>query len=265
MIFMLAFYADEQALARLSIEEYNALVDRHVAFREEAIARADVLESRAMQPSGAAVTVRPTGDGWSTRPGPAVDLAEGFTGYYLIDCASQEAAVALAQHYPMPEGLGCIEVRPVLADWDYAPSQETTAAPTVVWSRYVDVKGWPRWRHGVRAVDVDGSFRAGASGTFTRDDGRRIPWRIVAVQEGVSFVTETELAPSATLREEHVVQALPGGGTRIVQRANVSRSLVDALGTEFGPWLYEGLQKSVAALAADVEAESAGREVANQA
>lgn len=255
MIFILTFYADEQALASLSEVDFNALIERHTAFREEVAARADVIDSRALQPSQTAVTVCPAGDGWSTQPGPAADLAQNFTGFYLVDCADQDAAIELAKLYPMPDGFGCIEVRPVLADWDYAPSQQTAAPSAAVWRKYVDLDSWPRWWHGVTAVELDRPFQSGASGSLSRADGVPVPVRIVDVRDGIGFTTEIDLAPGATLRQDHVLEELPDGRTRVVHRATVPRALLDALGMDFGPELYDGMRQSVAALVADVEAE----------
>lgn len=47
--------------------------------------------------------------------GPMVETAEQIAGYYLIDCADLDEAVAIAARVPSAR-YGAIEVRPV---WDY--------------------------------------------------------------------------------------------------------------------------------------------------
>lgn len=257
MIFMILFYANEQALAALPQDERNQLVERHTAFREELAARAHVIDNRGLQPSLTAVTVRPVNGRATVRPGPAVPSAEALAGTYLVECADQDAAIDLARRYPMPDGLGCIEIRPVMAAWDYAPSVETDAPPEAVWRRYADLAGWPAWRHDVAAVTLDRPLEAGANGWLTPADGDPVPFRITAATPHVSFTSETELSPGATVRVEHCLEELPGGGTRIVHRATVPRAVLDAFGMEFGPVLYDGMRRSVEALAASVAGERA--------
>lgn len=254
MIFILTFYADEQALAALSEVERNALVERHTAFREKAESMARVVDSRGIQPGHTAVTVRPEAGDWTERAGPAIEQAEGLGGFYLVDCPDRAAAVEVAKQYPMPEGLGCIEVRPVMADWDYAPSCDTNAPRAAVWQRYADLTTWPQWRYGVDAVALDGPFKAGASGLLTPVGREPVPFRIVVATEPASFVSEMDLVPGGTLREEHLLEELPGGGTRIVHRTTVPRAVLDAFGMDFAPALYEGMRRSVTALAEAAEA-----------
>lgn len=256
MIFMIMFYANELALASLPREQRNQLVERHTAYRQQLAAHATVVDNRGLQPSHTSVTVRTVDGEAIVRSGPAADGAEALAGFYLVDCADQDAAVALAKMYPMPDGLGCIEVRPVMATWDYAPSTETAAPPAAVWRRYADLAGWPTWKHGVEAVTLDRPLAVGASGWLTPAGGQAVPFRIVSATRGVGYVSETDLVPGGTLRMEHALEELPDGGTRIVHRATVPRALLDAFGMEFGPVLYEGMRRSVAALAAAVESES---------
>jgi len=251
MIFMLPFHADEQAFASMSSDERNVLVERHLAFRAELAANAQVIDGRELYPAHTAVTTRPLPDAPTSPSPPVAGPSEVFTGYHLIECADEATAVALAEHYPMPEGFGYIEVRQVVSSWDYTPSQETVADAAAIWERYIDLDSWPRWQQGVRAAELNGPFQSGAVGALTRVDGRQVPWRITEVNEGMSFCSETELVSGAMLRTEYVLETLRGGGTKIIHRADVP----EAVGREFGAGLYDELRHSVAALVADVEAE----------
>ncbi|MFI9411231.1 YciI family protein [Nocardia gamkensis] len=62
--------------------------------------------------STTATTVRVGGAGdFMITDGPFAETKEQIAGYYLIDAADLDAAIALARQVPM--GDGCVEVRPI--------------------------------------------------------------------------------------------------------------------------------------------------------
>jgi hypothetical protein len=258
MIFMFLFYSDERVIAAMSREERNGLVERHTAYNHEVLEkRATVLATRGLQPTHTAHTVRPRNGQITVRPGPFASTSESLAGFYLVDCRDLDEALELARTYPMPEGAGCIEVRPVMTEWDYAPSVVTPASPETVWRVYADLAGWPSWYTGVTNATLDGPLKDGASGRITlADQPVSVPFRIVSATENQGFVSETELAPGAVVRTEHTLEPLREGGTRVVHRANVPRAVLDAFGLEYGPLLYSRMRQSVQALAAIVERDA---------
>jgi hypothetical protein len=255
MIFMFLFYSDERAIAAMSREERNGLVERHTAYNHEVLEKqATVLATRGLQPTHTAYTVRPRNGQIAVRPGPFASTTESLAGFYLVECEDLDHALELARVYPMPEGAGCIEVRPVMTEWDYAPSADTPAPPEVVWRHYAELASWPAWRSEVSEVTLDGPLKGGASGWITlTDQPEPVPFRIVSATENQGFACEIELAPGAVVRIEHGLEPLPDGGTRVVHRANVPRAVLDAFGLEYGPLLYARMRESVRALAARVE------------
>jgi uncharacterized protein YndB with AHSA1/START domain len=254
MIFTFLFYSDERAIASMTRDERNGLVERHVHYNHEVLEkRATVLATRGLDPSHTAWTVRPG----SVTPGPFAQTAEALAGFYLVDCRDLAEALELAQLYPMPEGLGCVEVRPVMTAWDYAPSIDVAAPPAAVWARYADVATWPRWKHEVAAVRLDGPFATGTTGELTPDTRPAMPFRLASVDAGTGYVSETEVVPGGVLRLEHTLEPLAGGGTRVVHRATVPRAALDAFGLEFSPALYAGMQASLEALKKLTEGEQA--------
>ncbi len=98
------WFAPEQATA---VEEY----------REFARADADsILASAVLHPTDTATVVRVTGARGGdvvTADGPYAETKEALTGYYLIEAADLDAAVAIASRIPAAWG-GAVEVRPVL-------------------------------------------------------------------------------------------------------------------------------------------------------
>lgn len=250
MIVMISFLADERRLAALDRDGRNGLVERHVHFNHEVLEkRAVVLATRGLQPAAAAVTIRPSPHGPSVIQGSDAPDGYSFIGFYLVDCDSMEQAVELASCYPMPEGLGHIEVRPAMQAWDYGPSVEVAADRAAVWQVYADVARWPSWQAGVERVDLDGGLRTGASGTLTLVGQPGLPFRIVSATAGEGYVSETEVAPGQQLRVEHVLAALPGGRTRVTHQAMVPRAALDRFGLEFGPRFYDDLRSSLGRLA----------------
>lgn len=251
MIFMFLFYNDEQAMAALSREERNALVERHTWYHQEyLLSRAEVIATRAFQPTTSAVTVRPQGGRTQVLEGPFAATAEAFAAFYLVDCRDMQEAIELARAYPMPEGLGCIEVRPAMQAWDYAPSVDIPVPPERVWRYYADLASWPRWKTGVAAVELDGPLGAGAAGSLTPTDQPPMPFRIVSATENEGYVSETEIAQDVVLRVEHILTALPGGATRALHRATIPRGALDVFGINFSPDFNAGIRATLKSLAA---------------
>jgi hypothetical protein len=75
-----------------------------------------VLSSAVLHPTGTATTVRVVGARGGevvTADGPYAETKEALTGYYLIEAADLDAAVAIAARIPAAWG-GAVEVRPVV-------------------------------------------------------------------------------------------------------------------------------------------------------
>lgn len=255
MIVMFLFFSNEPALAALDQAGRNGLVERHVTFNHDVLERqVSVLATRGLQPSSAARTVRPhAGADPVVTTGPHAPADEALAGFYLVECRDLDEATELARRYPMPAGLGCIELRPVMQSWDYAPSVDVAAGPADVWRHYADVAGWPSWEHDLAAVTLDGPLTTGATGTMRPAVGPAIAVRIVSAAPDVGYVCESEVAAGVWLRMEHDLAALPGGGTRITHRALVPRAALDVLGLEFSPALNEGMRSTLQRLRTALE------------
>jgi hypothetical protein len=233
----------------MSREERNALVERHVWYTTEVLQPAvDVLSGRALHPTPTARTIRPRGGEMIVTDGPYAPSALALTGFYLVECRDMDQAVELAARYPMPEKVGCVEVRQVVTGWDYAPHIDSPARPEAIWRLYQDVSTWPEWKYGVAEVELDGPFTAGATGWITPVGQPQLPFRIVSATENAGYVSETELAGGVPLRVEHTLTPLPGGGTRIVHKAHILRAALDVYGDDFSPDVNAGIHKTLAAL-----------------
>ena len=68
---------------------------------------------QALQPTSTATTIRKDGSGaFAVTDGPFAETKEALGGYYLIEAADLDEAIALAKQVPAP--FGGVEVRPVM-------------------------------------------------------------------------------------------------------------------------------------------------------
>lgn len=251
MIVMFLFYSDEDAIANMTREERNGLVERHVRYNHEVLEkRAQVLATRGLESSSAALTVRPVNGELTVREGPFADTDEALAGFYLVECQDMDDAIELARAYPMPDGLGCIELRPVMRTWDYAPSFDSPASVETIWNLYSDVGTWPDWKVGIREVVLDGPFVTGTRGKLTPTDQPPMGFHIVEATENEGYVSETELASNVALRLEHYLTPLPRGGTRVTHRATIPRAALDTYGLNFSPDFNAGIRATLRKLSA---------------
>ncbi len=83
------------------------------AFRDEAMNR--IRGGAALYPTGTATTVRVAEKGGEaiTTDGPYAETKEALTGFYLLECADLDEAIAWAAKIPAA-WTGAVEVRPVI-------------------------------------------------------------------------------------------------------------------------------------------------------
>jgi hypothetical protein len=109
--FLVLIYGDEQAYDEGGEPFLTEVLAGHSAFGAKH--GAAVAGGQALQSERTAATIRPDGAGsFTVTDGPFVESKEALGGYYLIEAADLDAAVAVAQDIPMP--FGGVEVRPVM-------------------------------------------------------------------------------------------------------------------------------------------------------
>lgn len=103
---------DDEAAWEAGGEEVGARIRAgHTAFGEKN--GAALVGGNALQPTATATSVRPDGaDGFTVTDGPFVESKEALGGYYLVEAADLDEAIALAKQIPVVSG--GLEVRPVL-------------------------------------------------------------------------------------------------------------------------------------------------------
>jgi hypothetical protein len=112
MRYMLVIGTDEKTEAQMPKAEMDALIQGHMRFGEELRAAGKMVVAERLRPEGDASRVRLKAGQRQVMDGPFAETKEVLGGFYLIECASKEEAVAWAKKIPLREG-GYIEVRPV--------------------------------------------------------------------------------------------------------------------------------------------------------
>ena len=106
--YLLLLHGDEPAEDRLTDEERRTIVEAHMVLIQELSAAGKLVASEALTHSRRARTVR----GGSVTDGPFAETKEVVGGFYLLECADDDEAVAWAQRMPTGPSLA-VEVRPV--------------------------------------------------------------------------------------------------------------------------------------------------------
>jgi hypothetical protein len=122
MRYMLSIYGDEQRWADATPEQMQEALAAYDAFGKEA--GEIIVAGDGLQPTATATTVRVRNGESVLTDGPFAETREQLGGYYVLDCADLDEALAWAAKVPGAL-TGSVEVRPVM---DY----ETVTAPAEV-------------------------------------------------------------------------------------------------------------------------------------
>jgi hypothetical protein len=119
--YLLLIYENEAGYQIPSSELWNKMMQAHGAFAKAVVEQGGkILGGEALQPTTTATSVRggSTGDHVVT-DGPFVETKEALGGFYLIEAADLDQAIAFGKQCPAP--FGGIEVRPIM-DTSQVPS-----------------------------------------------------------------------------------------------------------------------------------------------
>ncbi len=112
MQYMLLIYQDESR--RPEPEEMNRVLGEYMTFTQEIVKAGKFKAGDRLQPAATATTVRVREGKTLTIDGPYAETKEQLGGYYLVEAANLDEAVAIAARIPGAR-FGSIEVRPVWA------------------------------------------------------------------------------------------------------------------------------------------------------
>jgi hypothetical protein len=119
--YMLLIYGNEADFANPTPEQWDWMMKAHGSFAQAVTEQgAAIVAGDALQPTATATSVRTgaTGDQTVT-DGPFVETKEALGGFYLIEAADLDQALAFAKLCPAPGG--GVELRPVMDTSGGAP------------------------------------------------------------------------------------------------------------------------------------------------
>jgi hypothetical protein len=111
MRYMLLIYTDETKDSAATQEENAAIMAAYNAFGEEV--RDRIISGEALVPTSSATSVRVRDGEKMITDGPFAETKEQLGGYYLVEAANLDEAIALAAKIPGSQH-GTIEVRPIM-------------------------------------------------------------------------------------------------------------------------------------------------------
>ncbi|MEP6938221.1 MAG: YciI family protein [Rudaea sp.] len=112
MQYLLLLYADEKGWAQLSPKEQEQGMAAYTAYTQALKESGVHVGSNRLRSASDATTVTMLNGKSRVLDGPFADSKEQLGGYYLIDVADLDSAIAWANRCP-GSGHGAVEVRPV--------------------------------------------------------------------------------------------------------------------------------------------------------
>lgn len=107
--YLILIYESEEAYASASPEDYQNVMVAHNRFAEQVAELGGTLVGgNALQPTTTATTIR----GDIVTDGPFVETKEALGGYYLVEAADLDQALAIGKL--CPAAYGGVEVRPIM-------------------------------------------------------------------------------------------------------------------------------------------------------
>jgi hypothetical protein len=114
MQYLLLIYDNEKVFEDMSAAEREKFGGEYFAFTESIKKSGHFRAGDALQPVSTATSVRVKNGKTVTTDGPFAETREQLGGYYLVEAANLDDAIAIAARIPSTRVGGCIEVRPVM-------------------------------------------------------------------------------------------------------------------------------------------------------
>jgi hypothetical protein len=111
--YVLSIYENEKLWESMPEKEAQAVMGEYFAFTESIKKSGNYAAGEALQPVSTATTVRIREGKRLTTDGPFAETREQLGGFYLIEAANLDEAIAIASRIPGAR-TGSIEVRPVV-------------------------------------------------------------------------------------------------------------------------------------------------------
>ncbi len=115
MRYMFLVYSRETEMAEGSAEDILAVRAAHWAVMDQTKEKGIFLGAEPLHPTATATTIRMENGKPLILDGPFAETKEQLAGYYILDCANLDEAIAWGAKIPTAckGGGGCIEIRPI--------------------------------------------------------------------------------------------------------------------------------------------------------
>jgi len=113
MQYLLLIYDDEKKWEGMSKAESDKFMADYFEYTESIKQSGHFRAGEALQPTGTATTVRLRDGKTLSTDGPFAETREQLGGFYLVEAANLDEAIALAARIPSAR-IGSIEVRPLM-------------------------------------------------------------------------------------------------------------------------------------------------------
>jgi hypothetical protein len=113
MKYMLLCYDDEQAWQQAGQAAHRAAMNEAAGLCHEMAAKGQYLLASPLQPVATATSVRLRDGKRIVTDGPFAETREVLGGFFLIDVASLDEAIAIAERHPGAR-FGTVEIRPIV-------------------------------------------------------------------------------------------------------------------------------------------------------
>lgn len=112
MQYLLLVYIDQPLLEAAPPGEFESEMRQCLQHADEMAQQGRLLESQQLEPVATAKSVRVRAGSTRIVDGPFAETKEVLAGYNIVEAASLDEAVQMAQEFPWIR-YGCIEVRPI--------------------------------------------------------------------------------------------------------------------------------------------------------
>jgi uncharacterized protein YndB with AHSA1/START domain len=133
--------------------------------------------------------------------------------------------------------------------WTHEHAAETPLPPEAIWKVLADLDNWARWDTSMESVTLHGPLAAGSTVTMTPRGQDPVTSVITGVEENKRYADRAEFG-GVTLSFSHTLTGLPGGGTRVTHRLEITGDEAGQLGPQLGPMITEDFPDAMAALLA---------------
>jgi hypothetical protein len=123
--YALLIYGDEGEAGAVTPEEIEKHADAFAVFVREAMDRGVLRGGHPLQPTSVATTVRVRDGKLLTTDGPFLETKEALGGFFIIECADLDEAIAFAAKIPAAHA-GSVEVRPISTVMEEAMAKRTS-------------------------------------------------------------------------------------------------------------------------------------------